>query len=212
MQTKWCFAAMGLVACLCSQPIAGHEPIEECLVWDSLPSTHHVSPYCSTLTPRRIVVVTSADRQDRFKEQQQLAKSLAKHVSSNRKFNVIVAKTPMCHDHLPMQAGTFDELYLVRLSKKYHADCVLFCDVERIDAYRPMKAELSMLLVHIGEAVSLVSAKSSYDLSDPGTLKAYRRYHGNENPDSVLNVDHHTPARFIDFAANHLANGILSLW
>jgi hypothetical protein len=212
MQTKWRLTVLALVACVFALRGTAHEPVDECLIWDALPSTHHVSPYCSTLTPRRIVIVTCVDRQDRLKEQQQLAESLATHVAGNRKFSVVVCKTPMCRDHLPMHSGTFDELQLLRLSKKYHADCVLYCDVERIDAYQPMQADLSMLLVHVGEAVALVSAKSSYDLRDPDALKAYRQYINADNPESALSVDQHTPRQFIDFAANHLANGILSLW
>lgn len=189
-----------------------HEHDEVCQNMVNLPDTHIVSQHCSLLSPRRIVLVTSPNRQDRLKEQDLFVKYLANHLSRGPKLEIVVASEKICQDHLPMRTGTFDELHLLKLSRKYKADCVLFCDLNQLSAYHPMQAELSMLLVHVPESVALILAKSTYDLRDAETENGYMQFVRQALPDSALNVDHHTPTAFIDYTANQFASGILTVW
>ena len=205
--------ALACITCLVAFTGArAQEHSGPCVIWDALPSTHHVSRHCETLTPRRIVIVTSQNRQDRLREQDIFASSLATHLSRSGKFEVVVGDTPIRRDNLPMRSGTFDEHHLLRLAKKYGVDSVLYCDVQQISGYDPMQADVAMLLVDVNDSVALVSAKSSYDLRDAIVASAYQRYSRACAAHSVLDVNRHTPKQFLDFVANHFAGAVLSVW
>ncbi|QDT10267.1 hypothetical protein [Planctomycetes bacterium K23_9] len=202
-----------LIVCVTfASAVNAHEPPKTCETYVGFPSTHVVSRHCDSIRPRRIVVVTCPNRQDRLKEQDLFARFLAAQIGRNTNIDVLVGKEQICRDHMPMRRGTFDELHLLQLSKKYQADCVMFCEIGQLSAYEPMQAEMSMLLVHVGESIALVSAKSVYDARDSTTNKSYLAFINQANPESALSVGAHTPTNFIEFASSHFASGIESIW
>ncbi len=190
----------------------GEEPIELCLESLEIPQQCLVSSHCAYLQPRRIVIVTTNNRQDRLPEQDLFSKSLAKHLRQGQRFDVVIRREKMCRDKLPMRRGVFDEQELLELSGASNADAVLFCELEQISAYEPMQLQMSMLLVHVGEAVSLVSATTTVDLRDPSTQQAYVTVAGQNCDPFAVETHLNSPSLFIDFAAGLCANGLLSIW
>ncbi len=177
-----------------------------------LPSTHLVSRYCELLKPRRIVVVTTKNRQDNLKEQDLFATSLAVALNRCGTFDVVVGTERVTRNQSPLRTGTFDDYVLLKLAQKHGADCVLYCEIDPFCVYDPMQAGVSMLLIHAGEAVSLVMAKDFYDLRNEKLRKASQAKVNQADSSPALNVAAHSPSDFIDFAANRFSVGILSVW
>lgn len=196
-----------LPACVESTASAG-EPI--CI---TLPNALcSVSPHCSYLQPQRVLIVTTHNRQDRLKENDLLAKSLAKHLRDGAVFDVVISRDKICRDKLPMQSGAFDERKLLQLSAAYHIDTVLFCEIADISAYEPMSMQASLLLVHVPEAVALVSANVSIDLGDAATNGAFHASAGVGRDPLELETRSSSPTQLIDYASQSIARGLLSIW
>ena len=188
------------------------DPTELCLESLEIPSPCLVSSHCAYLQPRRIVIVTTNNRQDRLKEQDLFSKALAKHLRQGQRFDVVISREKMCRDKLPMRRGAFDEQRLLALSRAYNVDAVLFCELEQISAYEPMQLQMSMLLVDVGEAVSLASATTTVDQRPPGMHQAYVIFAGQDCDQFTTDTHLNSPSLLIDFAAGLCANGLLSIW
>ena len=171
-----------------------------------------ISRHCAYLQPRRVVIVTTDDRQDRLKEQQLFSATLEKHLRHGQRFDVVVARDRVCQRNLPMRRGRFDEHELLALSERYNADCVLYCELEQISAYEPMQLQTSILIVHVAEAVSLVAATSTIDLRDPKTRHGYLKFLQHRCRESTTDTTLHSPSQLIDYASSRLAGVILSVW
>ena len=207
-----CLLALPMSAMQIGTQLRAHDAAETCSDALTLPTTHLVSPLCRNLKPRRVVIVITHDRHDRLEEQWTFAQSLAKHLNSCSQFHVVVASERICRDCLPMRKGTFDESQLLMLSRKYNTDAVLYCEINRLSAYEPMQAELSMALIHVGEAIALVSARSMYDLKSESTLRSYLSYINETDSLAPLSVGRRTPSQFIDFSASRFSLGLTTVW
>ena len=171
-----------------------------------------VSRHCVDLKPRRVVIVTARNRKDRLREQDEYAKTLANHLRNINCFDVVVAREGICCDHLPTRTGQFDEHELVRLSRRFNADTVLYCEVQQISAYEPMRLQSNVLLVSAAEAVALVSATSTFDLNHPVTRSRYARYVNHRCSNAAVDTFLSSPSQLIDFAASEAAGVLASVW
>lgn len=206
-------AAIFCLLCVETPGARSDEPHSRAMetIFSVSPADCVVSGYAAGLRPRRIVIVTTQDRQDRFKEQDLLADTLAKHLRLGQRFDVVVSRKRICRHELPMQRGAFDEHELLELSRTYHADAVLYCEVEEFSGYQPMQLQFSMLLVHIGEAVTLASATASLDLRRAQTNHEYALFARYEcHPCESMYL--YSPTLFIDYASAKLAQGVLNIW
>ena len=176
------------------------------------PAQHLVSSHCDYLKPRRIVIVATHNRQDRLREQDRFVQSLAQHLRASQQFEVVISRDKVCLSKLPMRRGKFDERELLALSRNYHADAVLYCELPQMSAYEPMQLQTSTLLVHVSEAIALVSATSTFDLRQPGTRKKYAAFALRQCPDPVSDTHLSSPSEFIDFAASEVAGGLIAIW
>lgn len=170
-----------------------------------------VSQHCAVLKPTRIVVVTTRNFKDQLKEQDAFAAAIAKQLNKSNHFSAVLSNHPTCADAMPLLKGRFDELEIMRLSKKYRADAVLYCRVNSIDVLDPMSMQASMVLIHAGESIALVCTDHSYDLSKQAIRRAYATFAGLkcEHADDILL---HSPSKFIDFAAERSILSLLSVW
>lgn len=110
----------------------------------------------------------------------------------------------------PIRSGQFDERKLVSLGRKYMVDTILYCNIESIDAYSPMRLEIQYLLVNVDQSVSVASGAQRYDLSD--TAVEYW-YYQSMNADPAVNTTlKNSPTRLIDFSAARLAGDIAGIW
>ena len=170
-----------------------------------------VSEHCNYLKPRRIVIVTAKNREDRLDEQSLLAELLAKHLAGP--FSTVVSRESVCADDLPMRKGVFDERELVQLKRAYQADAVLYCEIQRLVAYEPMQLEASLLLVDINQAVSLLSLHTKFDVRQIATRLSYANFATPTGQPSVLSETHvHSPSTFIEFAALQLSQQMCAAW
>lgn len=173
--------------------------------------TYLVSKYSVNLKPRRIVIVTTNNRQDRLREQDMFAKALsAKLRKCGLQFETVISPDKVCRDKLPTRRGRFDEVELVALSHNYNADAVLYCELEIISAYNPMQMETSLLLVNVGEAIAIVSANHEFDLNRPDTYEAYSNF-ALQSPDHSQNLMN-SPSKLINYAASTVVDSLASVW
>lgn len=175
-----------------------------------LDRSNRTSPLAQQYKPKRILVVTTLDRQDRLKEQATLVRRITSELRLKGGVDTVESTDRMCEDFFPIRTGTFDEHRLVDLGKKYRVDSILYCNVESIDAYRPMRMEVQFLLVNVEESVALVSGSRLYDLGDANTLKQFFEFM-NADPDVGQTLPS-SPTRLIDFGASRLAGDLTSLW
>lgn len=187
-------------------------PAEPAYAPESTPTQQLVSSHCSYLRPRRIVIVMTENRQDRLQEQDRFAQSLAVQLRANHQFEVVIGRERVCLNKLPMRRGKFDEHDVLAVSREYNADTVLYCDLHHVAAYAPMRLQASMLLVNAGEAISLVSRTSTFDLSNVATLQQYANFAYQQCAESVANAHLYSPTQFIDFAAGEFALGLTTIW
>jgi hypothetical protein len=171
-----------------------------------------ISHHCDYLKPRRIVIVTTNNRQDRLKEQDQFAESLSRHLRASHPFDCVLSRDKICASKLPMRQGRFDERQLLALSRDHNADAVLYCDLQQISAYEPMQLQASTLLVHVPEAIALVSATSTFDLRQQGTRGKYATFALQQCHDPVSDTYLSSPSLFIDYAASEVAAGLIAIW
>ena len=204
-----CMLGLLLACCGCGRfrthPFAAPAPSDA-------PPRISVSPHAADLKPRRIVIVTTQDFQDRLKEQAAFAQGLAAHLRSLGSFDAVVSRETVCIEQLPMRAGYFDERQLVELAYQYGADAVLYCHVTDISAYEPLRLQTELLLVHTGEAIAIVSATSSFDLKYESTRKQYLDYLARTTVAGTPGGDVLAPSQLIDFSANQVAWQVLSVW
>ena len=170
-----------------------------------------VSRHCNALKPGRIVIVVANNRQGRMSEQDLFAEALAKHLRKCSQFSLVVSSEHICQNKLPMRRGVFDEAELLELSRTYQADTVLYCELSQLTAFQPMRFQMSVLMVNVGEAVALVSASCTFDLRDAKTYKAFTAFAGDESK-PITEAFQHSPATFIDYASTRVARTLLSVW
>ena len=169
-----------------------------------------LSPLYGRLRPNRILIVRSLDRQDRLKEQQVLADRLANHLRRASVFDVVECKNCVCDATNPIRTAMFDERRLLHYAGTYGVDSVLYCTVQSIDAYRPMRVELQFVLINIDQSVAVASGSLSFDLADPITEQIYINTFNYGDPHAIAAQS--SPSRLIDFAAAQLAGELKSLW
>ena len=173
-----------------------------------------VSHHCEYLRPRRIVVVTAKNREDRLDEQDHFARALARSLmSSPGGFSVVVSQEKLCENELPMRRGYFNEQELVALNHKYQADAVLYCDLRRLVSFAPMSVEGSLVMVHIDQAVALVGLQEVYDLRTPATRRSYDGFSvAGQCKDSFGCTHLQSPAQLIEFVAHQSVQQLLKAW
>ena len=169
-----------------------------------------LSEWAQQLRPNRVLVVVPLDRQDRLKEQVELKRRLARELRSQAGFDVIEASERVCEDTYPIRTGQFDERKLLDLGKKYLADTVMYCNIESIDAYCPMRVEMQFLMVNVDQSVAIVSGTRQFDLADKNTQTVfYKAMHANPLIDTTLK---NSPTRLIEFGAARLAGDLSNIW
>ena len=156
------------------------------------------------------MIITTANRQDRLKEQDRFANSLASQLRASSQYDVVVSRERVCIEKLPMRRGKFDEHDVLAASREYNADTVLYCDVQQISAYEPMRIQTSVLLISAYEAISLVSTTSTLDLKHSATRTRYDTFSQQHCETSTIHLN--SPSQFIDFAASEFATGLKSIW
>ncbi|MCA9140197.1 MAG: hypothetical protein KDB00_25670 [Planctomycetales bacterium] len=169
-----------------------------------------VSPLAQQLRPNRVLVITPLDRQDRLKEQVTLMRQLATELRGKSGFDVIECSQRACEDMFPIRTGQFDERKLVSLGRQYMADTILYCNIESIDAYSPMRLEIQYLLVNIDQSVSVASGSQRFDLADEAVRHwFYKSMNADPEVDTTLK---NSPTRLIEFSASRLAGDITRIW
>lgn len=164
------------------------------------PDGFRYSAYCGRLAPQRVVIVTCANRLDRLKEQDLFAESLANSLVGH--VDVILSHRYACDRTNPLRSGRYDERELLELSEEFNADAVLYCDVEKLHSYTPMKMQVSLVLVHVGEAVALVAGTESIDLTRANAQAEYQAFSTPASKNTVLDVRQHSPREFIRYCSN----------
>ncbi len=171
-----------------------------------------ISKYATALHPRRIVVLTAPNRQDRLKEHDLYAEAIATHLRSSRLCDVVLSNDRICAEQMPMRTGQFDERELLKIGRRYNADCVLYCLINSISAYDPMQMNASFLLISIDEAVALCSGTTNIDLRAPGAYHAYANAVLQSSDSFSIAVHPHMPSRMLDWAGFQVAQGISGIW
>lgn len=162
------------------------------------------------LKPNRVLVIVPLDRQDRLKEQATLMRGLASSLRAKSNLEVVESPRRVCEETFPIYTGQFDERKLVALGKKYRVDTVLYCNIESIDAYCPMRLEIQFLAVSVDQSVAILSGTRHFDLANPSMLKSFFDSYG-ADPETDINLKN-SPTRLIDFSAAHLAGDLTRMW
>ena len=213
-----------LLFLFCATAIAQKTDCDGCTTLRSTPATTVAShgngipsqpPFRVTsklwqLKPQRILIVTMLDRQDRLREQQTLSRNLAEHLRLKTNFDVVEASERVCMESYPLRAGRFNERRLVELGIKYQVDSILYCNVESIDAYHPMRIEIQFVLVHASESIAVASGRRRFSLSDSAVKQAYLRSIDCNGPAPATFMS--SPTRLIEFSAAQLAGDLTKLW
>ncbi|MEM8736437.1 MAG: hypothetical protein AAGG44_19565 [Planctomycetota bacterium] len=171
-----------------------------------------ISPHLWTLAPKRLLIVTPQCRQDRLREHDTYARSLASYLRANGRFDVVVSQEYICENKIPMRSGRFDERDLLRYAQRYNVDTVLFCELPQLSAYEPMNLNATFAIVSIEEAIALVSGSGYFDLRHPAIYQDYANF-SMQTSDMHSPATHpHSPSRFIDYCASKASEGLLALW
>lgn len=157
------------------------------------------SSYCNQFVPRRIVIVPAANRLDRLKEQDLFAQSLANSLVGH--VEVVLSRHYACGESSPLRTGQYDEQALLDLSKEFSADAVLYCDVEKLSWQAPMRMQVSLLLIHVGEAIALVSGTESIDLSHSQPSMGYHGFAIPQSKNAILDMRQNSPRTFIRYCS-----------
>jgi len=67
-----------------------------------------ISRHIASLKPRRLVIVTPDNRQDRLHEHDSFSQAIATYLRDTGEFEVIVAREKICENKIPMRSGTFN--------------------------------------------------------------------------------------------------------
>lgn len=170
-----------------------------------------VSQYAGDLLPRRILIVTGKNLQDRLREQSLFAESLADHLRRSA-FEVIVSRECLCQHRWPLTLGRFEERDILHAAKQHRADTILYAEVTSIDAYDPMRVQASILLVNVDEAVSVLSQTSTLDLQRSAAKQQFLAFVRGAQDGSFGETFLHSPAKLIDFTAREMARTLLQTW
>jgi hypothetical protein len=175
-------------------------------------ASFRTASYTRQLQPNRILVVRTPDEQDRLKEQTLLSSYLASMLRRRSPFSATVCRDPICRGCFPTASGRFDERKLLQWRERFNVDSILFCRIERIDAYEPMALELGFHLVHVPESVTVVSGSATFDLRDGDTRIAYEAFTREFCAPEYSRTIDVSPTPFIQFAAAELAGELSRLW
>ncbi|MEL6108256.1 MAG: hypothetical protein AAFU85_19695 [Planctomycetota bacterium] len=195
---------VGLTSAVRSEP-----PV--CHVAPAAQTQLRVSRHVGQLLPRRILIVTGKNLQDRLREQTLFAEALADHLRRSA-FQVIVSQDCLCKHRWPLSLGRFDEREVLRAAKEHRADTILYAEVSSIEAYDPMRVQGSILLVNVDEAVSVLSETSTVDLQRGAAKRAFLAFARGAEQDSFGETFLHSPAKLIDFTAREMARTLLQTW
>ena len=182
-----------------------------CYVGPASQTQLRVSRHAKPLLPRRVLIVTGKNRQDRLHEQTLFAESLADHLRRSA-FEVIVARDCVCEHRSPIRVGRFNENAILRVGKRHHADTVLYAEVTSIDAYDPMRVQATVALINVREAVSVVTAITTVDLHRAAAKRHYLSFARGHDGKAFEETFLHEPATLIDFTAHDLAKTLLQQW
>ncbi len=174
------------------------------------PQPVRTSPLLSQLKPNRVLIVVPLDRQDRLKEQLALMRMLATALRQHSRIDVVESPRRICEACFPIHSGQFDERKLVDLGDRFFVDTVLYCNIESIDAYSPMRLEIQFLAVNVAQSVAIVSGAHTFDLADPAMSECF---YGAMNADPEINTTlKNSPSRLIDFGATRVAGALTRVW
>ncbi|MEO1526922.1 MAG: hypothetical protein AAFX06_15905 [Planctomycetota bacterium] len=194
----------GLLACADGPPAVCH-------VGPASETQLRVSRYARDLVPRRVLIVTGKNHQDRLPEQTMFAESLADHLRRSS-FPVIVSRDCICEHHSPLRLGKFDEREVLRLAKQHQADTILYAEVPSIDGYAPMRVQGSVLMVNAGEAISVLSVISTVDLKRISAKTHYLAFARQGQEASFEETFLHEPATLINFTAREVCRALMQTW
>ncbi|QDV44120.1 hypothetical protein Enr13x_39820 [Stieleria neptunia] len=168
------------------------------------------SPLLGQLKPNRVLIVVPLDRQDRLKEQMALMQDLAGALRAKAGVDVVESPRRVCEACFPIHSGRFDERKLVELGNQYFVDTVLYCNIESIDAYSPMRLEVQFLAINVAQSVAIVSGAHTFDLADPAMSECFfAAMNADPKVDTTLK---NSPTRLIDFGASRLAAALAQSW
>ena len=86
----------------------------------------------------------------------------------------------------------------------------MYCNIESIDAYCPMKLEIQFLMVNVDQSVAIVSGSNRIDLTDK---RAEAIFFQSMGVDPLLDTTlKNSPSRLIDFGAMRVAGDIARVW
>ena len=193
--------------CHCQQPAdsAGKTTAPKCP-----PQPIRTSPLLGQLKPNRVLIVAPLDGQDRLKEQMALMRTLAGALRSKAGVDVVESPRRFCERCFPIHTGRFDERKLVELGNQHFVDTVLYCNIESIDAYSPMRLEIQFLAINVAQSVAIVSGSHSFDLADPAMSECFfAAMNADPAVDTTLK---NSPTRLIDFGATRVAGALAQVW
>lgn len=171
-----------------------------------------ISRHIASLKPRRLVIVTPDNRQDRLHEHDSFSLALATYLRDTGEFEVIVAREKICENKVPMRSGTFNERDLLKYSRLYRADSILYLDITNMSGYEPMRMNMSFALVSIREAIALVSGTLNVDLRSSLVYQEYTNRTIQSSDHHSIDTHPHTPTRFLDFGAFKTATSLAAVW
>jgi hypothetical protein len=207
MRTFTASIAFVTLASLFSSTVRGQGCIENDLV-----RLDGISRYVASIKPRRLVIVTPDNRQDRLHEHDSFSQSLAAYLRDTGQFEVIVAREKVCENKVPMRSGTFNEHDLLNYSRLYRADSILYLDITSMSGYEPMRMNMSFALISIREAIALVSGSLNVDLRSPFVYQEYANRTIQSSDDHSIDTHQNSPTRFLDFGAFKTANSLATIW
>ena len=163
---------------------------------------------------QRVVVMPVANRSDTPQVPEQMQRALVAELQRTGRFEVFMAKNDSEDPHTDevFSGGKFDEEKLLKISKRYNAQGVLFAKITEYHPYTTPRIGLSLLLVSPAEAVVIAATDGLWDLREAQTQGRARCYvqKNLEFGESLLETDRVlvSPHNFQRFVAYELANAL----
>ena len=178
-----------------------------------VPTNYFLSAHYNQLRPRRVVVVSRQSQDATFRGRDVLAEALSVQLRNAGVVEAIVGGTEVQYEINAVRMGRFDEHELVRLSQKYRADAVLYCDLVSMSAYPPLNASVHFVMVDARESIVLLALDASWDTRDPAVTQAFKSYtcKGTGQDDFSSDIYDKSPTEFLNFVAMESAQFVKTL-
>jgi hypothetical protein len=151
------------------QPVAAPEPA---------PFQQFVAPSFDWTSVKRVVLLPMANQTTFEHVSVEMQTNLAAELQRAGRFDIVMAsdEEPGAKAHDVFTRGSFDELELLRIARKYDAQAVLFGNVTQYHPYAPPRVGLSLVMICPAEGVAIASADGLWDARELSTARQAQAY------------------------------------